>query len=496
MSLRDKSLLNFRKALVLSEDLWMIGSLDIETDVLFTGSVMGQTNMPCRGRPFCVEDGAGVGERKVDLVIVCQVFYPELVSTGQTLTELAEELAARGLNIVVIAAQPTLLPGSPAVARVLHHRGLTIRRTWSTRLPKTHFAGKLANLTTFFFSACLAVLFDYRKSPLLLLTNPPYLPLLGWLCHLTRRQPFGVLMFDIMPEQAESVGFIKPDGWLARTWRRFNALWYRRAAYAVVLSPDMLEGALKNANLLGATDEAAARAKTRVIHVWSDDRLVVPRPKSASSEAIRLKVQDRLVVQYSGNHARFHDLETLLEVAGSFAPDDGFVFQFIGEGQKKRLVNQRWAPPVPSHIYSSSYVPKELLADSLAMADVGVVAQLPGQERVCYPSKLLGIMAAGRATLAICPPNCALARMIRDQQFGFVVANGDVAAARRVLLEAKAHPELLRRMGDNAARYLKEHLTLAQAAQAYFELITGVRQASETPGNDQTRPEVEMARRI
>ena len=421
---------------------------------------------------------------KLDLVVVCQVFYPELVSTGQTLTELAEELAARGLKIVVIAAQPTLLPGSPSVPRVLQYQGLTIRRTWSTRLPKTSFLGKLANLTTFFCSACLEVLFRHRNSQLLLLTNPPYLPLLGWLCHVIRRQRFGVLMFDIMPEQAELIGFIKPNGLLARIWRWLNALWYRRAAYAVVLSADMLEGALKNANLLGSAQERTARAKTRVIHVWSDDRLITPRPKSSSAEATRLKVQNQLVVQYSGNHGRFHDIETLLDVADGFAPEDGLFFQFIGEGQKKRLVEQRLASKTRSHVYSSSYVPKELLADSLAMADVGVVAQLPGQERVCYPSKLLGIMAAGRATLAICPPNCEMARMIREQQIGFVVANGDVAAARQALLQANAEPGLLRRMGENAARFLKERLTLAQAAEAYFELISGLAEKSHAGRSD------------
>ena len=408
-----------------------------------------------------------------DLVIVCQVFYPELVSTGQTLTELVEELVGTGLKITVIAAQPTLLPGSPKVSRVLNHQGITIVRTWSTRLPKTNFLGKLLNLTTFFASASFAVLFKYRRSQLLLLTNPPYLPLLGWLCNLLRRQPFGVLLFDIMPEQAELLQFIRPNGVVARAWRRFNGLWYRRAAYAIVLSRDMLEGALKNAGLLGTPGETAARAKTRVIHVWSDDRLIAPRPKSASTEATRLGVQERLVVQYSGNHGRFHDLETLLALAASFQPDDGFVFQFIGEGQKKRLVNELLSSTAGGLLYSSSYVSKELLVDSLAMADLGVVAQMPGQERVCYPSKLLGIMATGRPVLAICPAGCDMARMIREQEIGFVIENGDVAAGRQVLLEARTNPALLERMGVNASRYLRENFTLAQAAEAYFDTISG-----------------------
>jgi glycosyltransferase involved in cell wall biosynthesis len=426
----------------------------------------------------------------VDLVIVCQVFYPELVSTGQTLTELAEELAAAGLKITVIAAQPTLLPGSQRVDRVLEHGGMTIIRTWSTRLPKASFLGKLLNLTTFFASACLTVLFKHRRAQLLLLTNPPYLPLLGWLCHTLRRQPFGVLLFDIMPEQAELLEFIQPNGVLARVWRRFNKLWYRKAAYTVVLSRDMLEGALKNADLLGAVEESAARAKTHTIHMWADDRLISPRPKAASAEATRLQVQQCLVVQYSGNHGRFHDIESLLALAASFQWGDGFVFQFIGEGQKKKLVANLLSTTPSSPLYSSSYVPKELLVDSLAMADLGVVAQMPGQERVCYPSKLLGIMAAGRPTLAICPVNCAMARMIREQEIGFVIANGDLAAGRKVLLEAKANPARLQQMGQNASRYLRQHLTLAQATKGYLNLIYSTAQKTASGASTRQKREV------
>lgn len=413
--------------------------------------------------------------RKPDVVVVCQLFHPELVSTGQTLTELVEQLASLGLKVVVIAGQPTVLPGAPRVPAVMEHEGITIRRTWSTRLPKTSFVGKLLNLTTFFASASWEVVWHYRDTQLLLLTNPPYLPLLGWFVHRLRGQRFGVLLFDIMPEQAELIGFLKPNGSIARLWRRFNRLWYRHAAYTVVLSQDMLEGALKSACLQGTAEEAAARSKTHVIHVWSDDRLINPVPKLASAEALRLGVRDRFVVQYSGNHGRFHDIETLLGLALSFDPDDGLTFQFIGEGQKKRLVNERLTTAPASHLYSSSYVPKELLADSLAMADLGVVAQLPGQERVCYPSKLLGVMAAGRPTLAICPPDCEMARMIREHEIGFVVPNGDLAEGRRILLAARDDPDQIRRMGENAARLLRENFTLAKAAKSYYSLLTQYR---------------------
>lgn len=407
------------------------------------------------------------------LVVVCQLFYPEMISTGQTLTELMEELSARGLAITVIAAQPTVLPGVSKVPARIEHAGMTILRMWSTRFRKTSFVGKLLNQTTFSLTAAWEVLWRHHDAQLLLLTNPPYLPLLGWLCHLTRRQRFGVVLFDIMPQQAELLEFIKPGGLIAGLWRRLNHVWYRAADYTIVLSRDMLKGALENARLAGTPEEAVARAKTHVIHVWSDDRLINPAPKCSSQEAVRLGVTSRFVVQYSGNHGRFHDIETLVGIARTFAEDPGLAFQFIGEGQKKTLVEQWLKVGRPTSVYSSSYVSKHLLADSLAMCDLGVVAQMPGQEKVCYPSKLLGIMAAGRAVLAICPPDCEMARMIREHDIGWVVPNGDIAEGRRVLLEAQSNPVAMREKGHRAVQLLRERFTLQQAADQYCRLIAG-----------------------
>ena len=58
-----------------------------------------------------------------------------------------------------------------------------------------------------------------------------------------------------------------------------------------------------------------------------------------------------------------------------------------------------------------------------------------------------------------------------SKELGFVVPNGDVAEGRRVLLEARSDPARVRRMGENAARHLREHLTLAKAAEAYHDLL-------------------------
>jgi len=414
------------------------------------------------------------------VVLVCQLFYPELVSTGQTLTELGEELARRGVELKVVASQPIIVRRDERIAPHILHEGISIIRTWSTRFPKTNFFGKLINQITFFLTSTLHVLWNEPSAQLLILTNPPYLPLLGWFCHFLRRQSFGLVLFDIMPEQAELLNFVRPGGLLARLWRQANRLSYLRCAYAVVLSRDMLVGALENAAVSGTPQEADCRARTHIIHVWSDDRMIEPKAKEESSEATRLGVVDRFVVQYSGNHGRFHDIETLLEIARLLREESGIVFQFIGEGQKKSLVSRFKQQNRLENVFESSYCAKELLGESLAMSDLGVVAQMPGQERVCYPSKLLGIMAAGRPAFAICAPACEMARTIDEHRLGFVVENGQAGRGAELIRQAARDTAILAEMGRNARQYLQAHFTLRSAADRYFDLITKTSQESAT----------------
>lgn len=406
-----------------------------------------------------------------DLRIVSQLFYPEMVSSGQALTELTEELTNMGLKIKVISSQPTILKDSPIVDKVIDYKGIKIKRTWSTRFPKLSFFGKLLNLTTFFLTASIEIIFKDRKVPLLLVTNPPYMSIIGWINHYINKTKFGVLLFDIMPEQAELLNMIKPGGLFANTWRKFNKLWYKKAAYVVVLSKDMLEGAIDNASLRGTRYEKKCREKTHIIHVWSDDRLIKPKSKSESKYAEKLNVKDKVVVQYSGNHGMFHDMETLLNLVEKMSQYEKVVFQFIGEGYKKKLVEKVFTEKKPSNMYVSSYVPKEELSDSLAMADLGVIAQLPNQERVCYPSKLLGIMSSGRPVLAICSPNCDMARTINDNMLGYVVNNGDIDSAVKIIKECINNPEEMSRRGENSYSYLSKNLTLRIAAGKYYDLV-------------------------
>ena len=73
------------------------------------------------------------------LTIICQLFYPELISTGQSMTELAEHLSEKGLDITVICGPPTLIKPTKKTPQIIHYKNITIKRIWSTSFPKKIF---------------------------------------------------------------------------------------------------------------------------------------------------------------------------------------------------------------------------------------------------------------------------------------------------------------------------------------------------------------------
>ena len=80
-------------------------------------------------------------------------------------------------------------------------------------------------------------------------------------------------------------------------------------------------------------------------------------------------------------------------------------------------------------------------------------------------------MSSGIAVLAICSPNSDMAKMIIENDMGYVIENGDTEAAVNVIKSIKNDPAVLIKKGDNAFNYLNSNFTLRSAAEMYYNLI-------------------------
>jgi glycosyltransferase involved in cell wall biosynthesis len=137
---------------------------------------------------------------------------------------------------------------------------------------------------------------------------------------------------------------------------------------------------------------------------------------------------------------RSHDIETVLAVAARLRERKNLAFLFIGDGAKTALVADA-ARGNPA-IQLLPYQLPEMLPRSLSAGDVHVVTQEARTMGMMEPSKLYGVMAAGRPVMFIGPRESETAQTVLRERIGTVTPNGDgrsaVDALNTLLIEGPA----------------------------------------------------------
>ena len=97
------------------------------------------------------------------------------------------------------------------------------------------------------------------------------------------------------------------------------------------------------------------------------------------------------------------------------------------------------------------YQPKAQLHDSFAAADAFLVSLKAGIEGFIVPSKVYGILAAGRPYIAATDPSSEPAQIARESGCGLVAAPGDPAALADAIATMYDDPAMTRDMGRESA---------------------------------------------
>ncbi len=386
------------------------------------------------------------------LIFINRVYWPDEAATAQLLTDLAGGLAGKGWETHVIAG------GGEAES----HAGVGIHRAGPARrrhglLPRlTHYLGFLLAARRH-LSALL------RPGDIVVLkTDPPFLaPVLSGL---VRRRGGRLVHWiqDIYPEIAmRHAGFTA--SWLLRPWHRARDQAWRRASHCVVVGTD----------LLPVVRQAGVPAsRVTVLPNWAPPDLDHPAT-AAEVAAIRRtwRVEGKFLAVYSGNLGRVHEFATLLDAAAQLGAERDLCFLFIGDGARFAAVRAAAAARGLHQVRFLPAQPRRHLAAALAAADVHFVTLLPGYESLVNPSKLAGVLAAGRPAIWIGSTASANARLLRDSGSGAAFAPGDAAALAATLLTWQADPVAAARRGAAARRCYAEHFTFAAALHGWETLL-------------------------
>ena len=208
--------------------------------------------------------------------------------------------------------------------------------TLGTRITVRHFApynnsqvtSRLVTWGRFTLGATWQLLRQGGRTPLFVVTNPPFMPLTARWLRLLQKRRYGLLEWDIYPQVLATMGLVQPKNLLYRLWRCSHAGSLRHADLIVTLGDHM-------ATVLRRTADDAA-LPVMVAPNWVNTDWLTPLSHEDNPFIQEQGLQDKLVVLYSGNLGATHAVETIVEVARLLADDAQICFLIIGEGSKAR----------------------------------------------------------------------------------------------------------------------------------------------------------------
>ena len=331
-------------------------------------------------------------------ILICGLnFAPEVTGTGKYTTELAEYLVDQGNTVRVICAPPYYPQWKkPDIYKGIRYQaemwnGIELYRC-PIYVPENPTGLKrIFHLGSFGLSSSFALVKQLSWKPDIVFTVAP-----------TLFSAPGVLLFsrtvkavswlhiqDFELEAASGLTML-PGKWLIYPLaEKFEEFSLNRFDMCSTISKRMFE-------LL--RQKKVPAEKSYFLPNWVDTNQIYPLdyPSPLRSE---LNIPDgRFVILYAGNMGNKQDLDLIISAAKLLENKESILFVLCGEGSSKEYLKN--SAQGLRNILFAPIQPAEKLNQLLNVADIHVLPQRPGAADAVMPSKLTGMLASGKPTIA------------------------------------------------------------------------------------------------
>lgn len=392
------------------------------------------------------------------MLFINQFFWPDSSATSQQLTDLVSALAERGTEVAVLCGE-----GGYAEAAGSRQPPAEVHRVRALPFVRGKL-GRMFSYLSFYAMAFIKGLAIRKADVVVSMTTPPLISLLGASIKLLRGSRHLVWEQDLYPEIAVDLQYIKAGGFTHRVTGMLADAVRRHADGIIVLGPCMRDRLIAR----GVHPE-----KIHIAEHWANSQAITPMQRPGNPE--------ELVLLYSGNLGLAHDVETIQGAMFALRDDRRFRFLFAGTGGRRKELADFCAINGLTQVEFRPFVARDQLSEGLAAGDIGLVTQREESCGAVVPSKVYGILAAGRPLLFIGPPTATPALLIDRYGCGWCVRCGDTNGTAKLLCHLAAHPELVRDAGQRARQALVAFHDLPQSVDRIADILGAARPPLPSP---------------
>lgn len=407
--------------------------------------------------------------RDLHFIVAATYFRPDHAGIALYSTDFADYLVGRGFRTTAV----TTFPFYPSWSKRPEDRdrwfsdekqnGMRVLRGYSYVPAKVTTAGRLLHEFTFAMFALINLVRAGRSEAIVVFAPPFLLGLSAWLWARATGARFVINIQDLPVDAAASLKMIRA-GLLLRTAARLEAWIYRRADAVVTISGNMIE----RVRLKGVE-------RISLVPNWIDVRAATQPVVAGSFRASHaIPTGNRLVV-YAGNLGVKQGLEQFIRLAARYQQSDKVTFVIAGDGAEKNnlrsLASSVGAECLRFLPFQAHDAYRELLED----ADVVYVGQRSGAGDNFFPSKLLGIMAQGKALLVAADSSSELAREVNRIGSGLVADYDDLDGIHAALDSLLTDPELVASLGAAGVKGVAGYDRSRVLDEWMSRILTGLR---------------------
>jgi len=275
----------------------------------------------------------------------------------------------------------------------------------------------------------------YRKYEVFFVSIPP----MAYLLNLIVRNRFSIVIWDVYPDVFRITG-MSESHWMYRNWANLNRRSFKKAFKLFTISERMAD----------LVEQYIDREKLIIQPIWSIFQDEEKVPKSSNPFIHVHNLENKFIVQYSGNIGLTHKVELLIEIAEKLQDHSNIQFQIIGRGPRKpyleRLVKEKNLPNCQFLPFQSD----EMFPYSLSAANLGVVILDSLTAKGSVPSKSYNLMSYGIPSLYIASSDSQLKVYTDRFNHARCFSEDELNLAVVFILEISRNKELQELLSHNA----------------------------------------------
>jgi colanic acid biosynthesis glycosyl transferase WcaI len=371
-------------------------------------------------------------------ILLLNLYYPPDTSATAKMAESVVQMLAERNQVTVLCGRPSYEPTARRAWRLYRTEdvaGVRTVRVGSTAFPRFQMKRRLLNYLSYTALAVPRALLTPTDA-VLAMTDPPFAGIVGAFVALLKRRPYFYNIRDLYPDMALGGSLVAP-GVLARFWETLHRWALRRAHRVIVLGTDMRDRIVGKGVLA-----------ERIAVIRDGAELSDGEARGLDREVVRqIRGDFKFVLLHAGNLGFYGAWPTLIAGAKELA-GDGIGLVFVGDGAQRAGMERLAAGA--ANVRFLPFFPASKIPSVLAAADAHLITVKRGLEGVVVPSKMYGILAAGKPIVAVAPQETDAVALAEQMGFGVSADPDQPNQVTEVVRQLAGDPRRLERMGQAA----------------------------------------------